>query len=179
MSVEIAAFAAYSPGMSEAGDLYERDFYAWTQSQAALLRAWPKALWPNALDIANLAEEIEDSGKSQRRAARSLLLRILEHLVKLQVHPDRSAERHWKKEVNSFRTQIEDVFAENPSLRAARAELAADLWVRAAELARRDMEVDGVDAGPGLARLQAVETPYFDLDSEVLAEGWFPPAPAC
>jgi len=39
--------------------LYNRDFYAWTLEQAALLR---NHQW-EALDIENLAEEIESFGK--------------------------------------------------------------------------------------------------------------------
>lgn len=35
--------------MSDASELYERDFYAWPWKQAALLRAWPEKLHPNAL----------------------------------------------------------------------------------------------------------------------------------
>lgn len=47
-------------------DLYETDFYAWTQEQAALLRngQWSK------LDRANLIEEIESLGKQQRSTLR-------------------------------------------------------------------------------------------------------------
>jgi hypothetical protein len=79
--------------MSDASELHERDFYAWTQAQAALLRAWPEALRPNALDIANLAEEIEDLGRSERRAIASLIERIVIHLLKLRCHPDQASRR--------------------------------------------------------------------------------------
>ena len=41
-------------------DLYNHDFYAWTQQQAALLRDEKT----QALDYANLAEEIESLGRS-------------------------------------------------------------------------------------------------------------------
>ena len=54
--------------MPGAADLYERDFYAWTQDQAAMLRAWPETLRPNTLDIEHIAEELEDLGGSQRSA---------------------------------------------------------------------------------------------------------------
>ena len=50
--------------------LYEEDFYAWTQQQAELLRRLPPV--GNELDIENIAEEIEDLGRSDLRAARSL-----------------------------------------------------------------------------------------------------------
>lgn len=52
--------------MAEAADrdLYERDFYAWTQDQAARLRAMGGH---TAIDVAHLAEEIADLGKRERR----------------------------------------------------------------------------------------------------------------
>jgi hypothetical protein len=42
---------------------YDDDFYAWTQEQARLLRAGEFS----AVDVANLAEEIESIGRSDRR----------------------------------------------------------------------------------------------------------------
>jgi hypothetical protein len=60
-------------------------------------------------------------------------------------------------------------------LRAARAELAADLWARAAGSLRRDLDLDGFDSRAAMASLPDPAEPYFDLDREVLAEGWFPP----
>ena len=163
--------------MSAATELYERDFYAWTQDQAALLRAWPEALRPNALDIANLAEEIESLGRSQRSAVASLLFQIILHLLKLRGHPDQSARRHWQKEVAGFRDQIARILEENPSLRAHRAEVAAGEWRRAHRLLRQDLELDGLDPRPILGWIEDPAAPFFDLDTEVLAEGWYPPAP--
>ena len=57
---------------------YETDFYTWTQSQAAALRA---RQW-EALDLANLAEEIESLGKSDRRTVVSYLEVVAKHLLK-------------------------------------------------------------------------------------------------
>ena len=44
-------------------DLYETDFYAWTQRQVELLRKRDL----NNLDIENLIEEIDSLGKQERR----------------------------------------------------------------------------------------------------------------
>ncbi len=46
-----------------AKDLYDRDFFEWTRCNAALLRSGRL----QEADIAHIAEEIEDMGKSQRR----------------------------------------------------------------------------------------------------------------
>jgi hypothetical protein len=69
--------------------LYDRDFDAWAQQQAEALRA--KA-W-NQLDIAHLAEEIEELRKSERKAVRSQLRIILSHLLKWVYQPEGRGER--------------------------------------------------------------------------------------
>jgi hypothetical protein len=52
--------------------LYDTDFDAWTQQQAAALRvkAW------NQLDVEHLAEEVEGLRKTERNALRSQLRRF-------------------------------------------------------------------------------------------------------
>ena len=61
-------------------DLYERDYYAWLQDQIRALRE--RRI--EDVDWKNVAEEIEDWGKSERRAVESQLARLVEHLFKLQ-----------------------------------------------------------------------------------------------
>lgn len=46
--------------------LYDEDFYAWANEQAALLRAGRLA----EADIAHIAEEIESMGKTEKRELR-------------------------------------------------------------------------------------------------------------
>lgn len=164
--------------MSEAADLHEHDFYAWTQAQAALLRAWPEALRPNALDIANLAEEIDSLGRSERGAIESHIELVVLHLLKLRCHPDQAARRAWQKEIAAFRTRLAKLLRDNPSLRAARAAIAAGIWAPAARQFGEELVIDGFDARAALAWLPDPSEPYFDLDREVLADGWYPPPPA-
>ncbi len=57
---------------------YEDDFYAWTVEQARLLRAGELS----AVDAANLAEEIESVGRSDRRELQSRLAALIMHLLK-------------------------------------------------------------------------------------------------
>lgn len=178
MSVEIGPRRAYHSVMADAAELYERDFYAWTQDQAALLRAWPEALRPNALDLENIAEEIDSLGRSQRGAIESLMTQIVEHLLKLRCHPAQESRRHWQKEIDGFRDQLDVLFRDNPSLRGWRAEIATAVWPRAARLFSRDLLRDELDARTALAWLADPTRPYFELDAEVLAEDWFPPQPA-
>jgi hypothetical protein len=50
-------------------DLYETDFYAWTQEQVSLLRTHQ---W-NRLDTVNLIEEIEALARKERQELRNRL----------------------------------------------------------------------------------------------------------
>lgn len=54
-------------------NLYDIDFYAWTQEQAKLIR---DRKW-HELDLPNLIEEIESLGKQQRQELRNQLSRAL------------------------------------------------------------------------------------------------------
>ena len=47
--------------------LYEADFYAWTKQQAIELRRLAKTRPNLPLDLAHIAEEIQDLGKSEYR----------------------------------------------------------------------------------------------------------------
>ena len=64
--------------------LYETDFYAWTQKQANLLR---HQQW-NQLDLSNLIEEIECLGKQQRAELRNRWSVLIAHLLKWEYQPD-------------------------------------------------------------------------------------------
>ena len=70
--------------MTDLKRLYQRDFAAWSKQQAEALRAAGRGGSNQPLDWENLAEEIEDLGISQRSALRSQILRIIQHLVKLE-----------------------------------------------------------------------------------------------
>jgi hypothetical protein len=175
-ALEAAARAAYLARMDGVppGDLYDRDFYAWTQDQAARLRALGKR--NDGLDVENVAEEIESLGKSDRRAAESLIRKLVLHLLKLRLDPDPLPRRRWQGEVDEFRNQLAKIFRDSPFLRARREEMAAEEWKAMRNLARRRLARDETDVVA--ARILASEALPFDLDAEVLNEDWFPPPPA-
>ena len=91
---------------------YEDDLYAWTQEQAALLRARQY----DGLDWENLAEEIAAVGGSDRRKLESRLCVILLHLLKWQAQPAlRGAS--WRKTLRTQRREIRKLLKQSPSLR--------------------------------------------------------------
>ncbi|TCZ53154.1 DUF29 domain-containing protein [Roseicella aquatilis] len=156
----------------------DRDWYAWTQDQAARLRAWPEHLRPNGLDVEEVAEEIESLGKSDRRAIGSFLRLILLHALKIEFHPAAEAREGWRKEIRAFRRSLRRLFRDSPSLLAQREAIYATAWADACEEA-----LDALDDAPEAARRFAAAVPpeappRYDLDAQVLNDAWFPAPPA-
>jgi hypothetical protein len=66
-------------------ELYKQDFFEWTQSTAALIRA---GKWYDIAPEA-LAEEVESLGARDHRELRRRLQRLVTHLLKWQYQPSR------------------------------------------------------------------------------------------
>jgi hypothetical protein len=90
---------------ANAAELYDEDFYAWTEQQAKALRTHFKG--DNRIDVEHLAEEVEDLGKSELHAVESYIENVIEHLLKLDYSGSIEARDHWRAEVDAFRTSIE------------------------------------------------------------------------
>lgn len=92
-------------------NLHERDFYAWTQQQLALLRTGDFS----KVDIKNLIDEVESMGASERKELISRLEVLLAHLLKWQFQPRRRS-RSWELTIQEQRSRLLDLLDENPSL---------------------------------------------------------------
>lgn len=92
--------------------LYDRDFYLWIEETLKLLRENKLA----EIDVANLIEEIEDMGKSQKQAVRSNLIVLLMHLLKYQYQPEKQSGS-WKYTIREHRRRLIEAFEDSPSLR--------------------------------------------------------------
>jgi hypothetical protein len=112
---------------------YDTDFYQWTQQQADLLRQGALS----ALDIENLAEEIESMGKSGQRAVESYLRNILLHLLKWQYQPERRGNS-WRLSIRDGRYQVAKRLRESPSLKPKMADMAADEYPLVREYAANE-----------------------------------------
>jgi len=97
--------------------LYDEDYFAWLRQQAAALRqlARDRHDLPNDLDIDGVAEEIEDVGKSELRAAESFATNLFGHLLLLAFDPLAPARDHWRGEVAAFHRMFRKVMT--PSMR--------------------------------------------------------------
>ena len=89
---------------TKAADLYDVDFYAWTQQQAQALRTHFKG--DNRLDVEHLAEEVEDLGKSELQGVESFVEQIIAHLLKLDYSGQAAPRSHWRAEILNFRQNI-------------------------------------------------------------------------
>lgn len=103
--------------MSGQDALYDRDFFAWTEEQAARLRAAAAAGTNAPIDWAHVATEIEDLGRSAARELLSRLTTITEHLLKLERSADPRPRAGWVRTVLRERLAVLDLLEENPSLR--------------------------------------------------------------
>jgi len=159
--------------------LYDDDILAWSEQQAEALRTLARTRrdLPNELDLENIAEEIEDVGRSQLYAVQSRIRLILLHLIKLAAQPHSDAVRHWRSEIILWQDELAQRFT--PSMRQ-RVDLDR-LWRKAFDLACEIMpalEPHRADIGPcplGIDELLLDELPLDDLISRVRAA--FGPAP--
>ncbi|MBW4449274.1 MAG: DUF29 domain-containing protein [Spirirestis rafaelensis WJT71-NPBG6] len=92
--------------------LYETDFYAWTQKQANLLR---HQQW-NQLDLSNLIEEIESLGKQQRAELRNRWSVLIAHLLKWEYQHEKRS-RSYLNTIRIQRLDTLELLAENRSLK--------------------------------------------------------------
>ena len=100
--------------MGRNAELYEQDFFQWTQTTAALIR---QGKWPE-VDPEYVAEELESLGKRDRRELASRLQVLLMHLLKWHYQPDLRVEGHsWRSTIHTQRLQLRLLLRDSPSLR--------------------------------------------------------------
>jgi Domain of unknown function DUF29 len=107
-------------------NLYEQDFYSWTQEQAVLLRQGKLT----QLDVENLIEEIESLGRQERRELVNRLVVLLHHLLKWEFQPEYRS-RSWEATIKIQRLEVAKLLEQNPSLRPYVTEAIADAYLRA------------------------------------------------
>ncbi len=95
----------------EVVDLDDTDFFEWTQETAEKIRR--QAF--HEIDLAALAEEIEDLGKSKLSEVISRLTTVIIHLLKLDFQPGKKTNS-WIRTIRRERTVLEIIFDQSPSL---------------------------------------------------------------
>ncbi|WP_375428244.1 DUF29 domain-containing protein [uncultured Sphingomonas sp.] len=149
-----------------ATQLYESDFYEWTQRQAAMLRRMAADRVNSELDLENLAEEIESVGGSNKREVKSRLTTILIHMLKIAYSPAYEPLNGWRGTVTTQRDDLLAILEQSPSLRNVVRERFVDAYKRAADETR----LSHIDL-----TLAPIPTACpFDLEEQVLDPDWLP-----
>lgn len=94
-------------------DEYNGDFYAWTLKTARLLRTGCL----DQVDLAQVAEEIEDMGRNDRRALGGHLKVLMLHLLRWRHQPSRRG-LSWRLSIANARDEIRTLLADSPSLKS-------------------------------------------------------------
>ena len=133
-------------------ELYDEDFYAWTQAQAQALRTYFRG--DNRIDIEHLAEEVEDLGTSELHAVESYVENIMTHLLKLDHSGLDWPRNHWRREILAFRQSLQRRLT--PSLRRTVSEGFDKRYANARERAAADL----LESEPGIRRRLPATNPY-------------------
>ncbi|MFB2836025.1 DUF29 domain-containing protein [Floridanema evergladense] len=121
------------PSEDETINLYETDFYAWTQKQVELLRQHQL----DCLDIENLIEEIDSLGKQQQQELVNRLGVLLGHLLKWEYQPSKRS-RSWVATIREQRRKIAKLLQKNPSLKPYLEEAIQESYPDGVDLAVRE-----------------------------------------
>jgi hypothetical protein len=159
--------------MTDLKTLYERDTVAWSEQQAAALRAAARGGSNQSLDWENLAEEIEDLAKSLRLRLRSQISRIIHHLVKLEYCPAIDPRNGWRRTIRQARLDIDRILEDSPSLKREVPRLIEKDIGRAVQLAILDLEEHGEFDQMELPTIAGVSY----SEEQVLGD-WLPEEPA-
>ncbi|MBK1841280.1 DUF29 domain-containing protein [Azospirillum sp. YIM B02556] len=144
---------------------YDTDFLAWTEEQARLLREASRERINTPIDWENVAEEIESMGRSELRAVESALVRVIEHLLKLEHSPADEPRAAWKVSVLEHRDRVARDLSASPSLRG-RIDT-ADIYKSGRKIAALGLERDGM-------RLNDLPAACPYLLDKLLDEDWWP-----
>ena len=120
-------------------ELYEQDYFAWTQQQASMLRSGQLS----DVDALHLAEEVEDLGRSERRALASRMIALLAHLLKWQYQPALRS-KSWQQTIKTQRKEVTYELGGSPSLKNSLTdpEWLDIVWSKAALLAADETGLD-------------------------------------
>ena len=149
--------ARADPVTKERPSLYERDFYLWLEQQASRLREGRL----DEIDVANLLEEIEDMGRSEKRAIESNLVVLLTHLLKYRSQPDQRSSS-WHGSIVENRRRLRKLLRENPSLLPYAREIFAECYTDSREQAAAEsgLSPDSFPAEPPFSLEQVLDPKY-------------------
>jgi hypothetical protein len=139
--------------------LYDKDYYLWIENTVKLLQQQQF----NEIDLINLIEELEDMGRSEKRAISSNLRILLMHLLKYKYQPGKRSNS-WLFTIVEHRKRLKILLKTSPSLKGYYNEVFCESYQDARDLA---------SAETGLLINTFAETSPFPPE-EVLNENYLP-----
>lgn len=123
---------------------YEKDYHQWTIEQAQALRellnTHQNLKQLKTLDWDNIIEEIEALGRSEYNAVTSLLMRQIEHLLKIDYVPLPECRNKWKSEVIAFKKNMKRKLA--PSMKPKLEKEFLEIYQDAVDIVEAEYEID-------------------------------------
>ncbi len=146
---------------AEEAALYERDFYSWALEQARALAEHRI----EDLDWENLAEEVGDLARSERRAFRSQCATMVEHLLKIALAAPtilQQNRRLWQLTLKETRRKIRRLLTESPGLKSSVQELFEEAWLDGRDEALKFLELndDAIAEAPLWSFDQAIDDDF-------------------
>src|SRR5215472_2352066 len=141
-------------------ELYDIDFFEWTQRNAELLR---RGCF-EAADIEHIAEELEGLGKRDQREIQNYLTRVIANLLNSQMQPI-SRTPDWQSVTVESLFELKGIFKQSPSLKRFAQESVAEIYPDAVRTSSIETGLDRKEFPP--------ECPYtFDqlMDPDYLPE---------
>ncbi len=123
--------------MQDTSNLYENDFFAWTQEQARLIKE--QAF--NKLDLVHLFDEVEDMGNRHADGLESSLTVLLMHLLKWEYQPNMQS-KSWQLSIKEQRRAIAKCFKKMPSLKTKLPDLFIEAYEDAIYQAEKETGLD-------------------------------------
>jgi hypothetical protein len=147
---------------TDSKSLYETDYNLWVLETVKKLENRDL----DSLDWGNLIEEVLDLSERKRRKMESLLMRLIEHLLKLEYwESERERNRgHWEGEIANFRKLIRKELKASPSLKPYLEEIFEESYQDGRDLASKRSTLP-LETFP--------ENPIADLE-QILDENWLP-----
>ena len=133
-------------------NLYEADYWAWTQQQAEALRKRSG----NELDWDLLAQELDALGATEERELRSRYIVLIAHLPKWAFQLERRS-RSWTNTIATQRDDIAMHLRRNPGLKGNEEETFLGAYANARRQAstEADLDLDIFPAAPPFSKEQA------------------------
>jgi uncharacterized protein YgbK (DUF1537 family) len=152
---------ADEPDRNDGNSLYERDFAAWLDAQAATLRERRFG----ELDLDNLIEEVESIRRAEMRSVEHHARLVIAQLLQLAHSTLGDPRLSWKSTAMAHRHELEARLT--PTLRVELEARLEKVYARGGKIAATVLETEGTPEG-WLPR----QCPY--TLAEILADDWYP-----